>query len=178
VLTPSSLSPVWRRCCCPLVPAAPSHLYPTTVPQRTSAAAAPHAVMPPFLCPGMASSKTAPSWAWLGRGEEWGQSCLPRSHTLPAGPAVNGTFWGVFFHLTHKISFAVIRKCISLNKKTKKQQLSLAALPSLQPVAISRCLGKNKNRASICAASSNKLPVLNNLGRQYTEITATELSGS
>lgn len=126
-----------------LLPFNPSSSLPLAPSHRTSAAVAPHAMVSSVPCPGMASSKTAPSWACLGRGEEWAQSCLPRSHTLPAGPAAHGTFWWVFFHFTHKISFVVIRKCVSL-KTNKQTKSSSFPSPHQQTMAISRCLEKNK----------------------------------
>lgn len=96
VLTPSSPPPVWRIYCCPSVPAAPSYLHLATVPQSTSAAAAPHTVVPPVLCPGMVSSKTTPSWAWEGQKTGVNPACLgPTPCWLALQPM--GHFGGSFF---------------------------------------------------------------------------------
>lgn len=84
VLPPNYPPSIWRRYCCIPIPAAPCHLHSATVLQSTSA------IWCHLTC--AVAWSAAPSWAWLKTEEERGQSCLPRSHTLPTGPAANGTF--------------------------------------------------------------------------------------
>lgn len=107
-------------------------------------------------------------------GPEWEEK-----RTGPVLPAqAPWTFQYVFFHFIHKKSFVLINKYVILETSKQNPQQNIlpknkkeaAALPHpSQTGAISRCQGNNKSKASLCAASANKLTLLNNLDQVNTQ---------
>lgn len=125
--------------------------------------------------PGMSVSKTAPSWAWVGRGKNGASPACP-------SPIPCWMFLQPTEHFSMSFSTSSIKNLLFslINMSSCKQNPQQNILPKnkqeaatfphpSQTGAISRCLGKNKNKASLCAASANKLTLLNNLDQVNTQ---------
>lgn len=115
ILTCSSRHPVWRRHCCPSVPAATLHLHPATAPQHQCSCSFPHhGVTHPVHWHGQQQDNT---FMGLTGKERRMRLVLPAYVSQPAGWPFNQ--WAK--NLTQRIYFVIIRKCISLKTKQKQQ---------------------------------------------------------